>query len=87
MDLTPEWAFDERDRAAMAVALAEAAAAGEAGDVPVGAVLLMPVDGSWRGPATGGSATATLPPTPSCWPCGPGHVRWGAGAWRAAPST
>ena len=40
MDLTPDWAFDERDQAAMTLALAEAAAAGEAGDVPVGAVLL-----------------------------------------------
>lgn len=40
LDLTPDWAFDERDRAAMVLALAEAAAAGEWGDVPVGAVLL-----------------------------------------------
>ncbi|MCU0293377.1 MAG: nucleoside deaminase [Thermoanaerobaculaceae bacterium] len=40
MDLTPDWAFDERDQAAMTAALDEAVAAGRAGDVPVGAVLL-----------------------------------------------
>lgn len=40
MELTPDWAFDARDRAAMALALDEATTAGGAGDVPVGAVLL-----------------------------------------------
>ncbi|HNX49360.1 MAG TPA: nucleoside deaminase [Thermoanaerobaculaceae bacterium] len=40
MELTPDWVFDARDRAAMTLALAEATTAGGAGDVPVGAVLL-----------------------------------------------
>lgn len=40
MDLTPDWVFEERDREAMIAALVEAEAAGRAGDVPVGAVLL-----------------------------------------------
>ena len=42
VDLTPDWAFDARDRQAMALALEEAVAAGAAGDVPVGAVVLGP---------------------------------------------
>lgn len=42
VDLTPDWAFDARDREAMAWALEEAAAAGATGDVPVGAVVLGP---------------------------------------------
>ncbi|HVN77192.1 MAG TPA: nucleoside deaminase [Thermoanaerobaculaceae bacterium] len=37
---TPEWAFSDAERAAMAVALEEAREAGAAGDVPVGAVVL-----------------------------------------------
>ncbi|HPC83817.1 MAG TPA: nucleoside deaminase [Thermoanaerobaculaceae bacterium] len=40
VDLTPDWAFDARDRLAMAMALEEAEAAGAGGDVPVGAVVL-----------------------------------------------
>jgi tRNA(adenine34) deaminase len=35
----PDWAFDERDRRFMAAALAEAHAAAERGEVPVGCVL------------------------------------------------
>lgn len=42
VELTPDWAFDARDRQAMALALEEAASAGAAGDVPVGAVVLGP---------------------------------------------
>jgi tRNA(adenine34) deaminase len=41
-ELTPEWAFSETDRAAMAAALEEALAAEAAGDVPVGAVVVAP---------------------------------------------
>ena len=41
-DLTPDWAFDERDRELMAGALDRARLAGEAGDVPVGAVVVDP---------------------------------------------
>jgi tRNA(adenine34) deaminase len=40
--LTPDCAFDEADHAAMGLALAEAVAAGAAGDVPVGAVVVGP---------------------------------------------
>jgi tRNA(adenine34) deaminase len=40
VELTPAWAFTEADEAAMTVALEEAVCAGEAGEVPVGAVLL-----------------------------------------------
>jgi len=39
-ELTPEWAFDERDRGPMRRALDEARAAAVAGDVPVGAVVV-----------------------------------------------
>jgi len=39
-ETTPDWAFDDRDRAAMALALDEARRAGSAGDVPVGAVVV-----------------------------------------------
>lgn len=49
-DLTPDWAFDARDRLAMELALEEAAAAGAAGDVPVGAAVLGP-DGTVLGRA------------------------------------
>jgi tRNA(adenine34) deaminase len=37
---TPSWAFSEADRTAMRAALEEAALAGGAGDVPVGAVVV-----------------------------------------------
>ena len=37
---TPDWAFDDRDRLAMATALEEARAAGAGGDVPVGAAVV-----------------------------------------------
>ncbi|HPW55582.1 MAG TPA: nucleoside deaminase [Thermoanaerobaculaceae bacterium] len=47
-NLTPDWAFDARDRQAMAWALEQAAAAGAAGDVPVGAAVLGP-DGTLLG--------------------------------------
>jgi tRNA(adenine34) deaminase len=36
---TPDWVFSDADRAAMAMAMAEARAGGEAGDVPIGAVV------------------------------------------------
>jgi len=39
LELTPDWAFDEADRAAMSRALAEACRAGAGGDVPVGAAV------------------------------------------------
>ncbi len=39
---TPEWAFSDAERAAMATALEEARAAAAGGDVPVGAVVLGP---------------------------------------------
>lgn len=39
MELTPDWVFTDGDRAAMAAALVEAAAAAANGDVPVGAVV------------------------------------------------
>ncbi len=39
VDPTPEWVFSDADRAAMALALAEARDAAAAGDVPVGAVV------------------------------------------------
>ncbi len=39
---TPDWAFSDADRAAMAAALVEAATAQAAGDVPVGAVVTGP---------------------------------------------
>jgi tRNA(adenine34) deaminase len=42
VETTPEWVFDDADRAAMQAALAEAAAAGRAGEVPVGAVVIGP---------------------------------------------
>jgi len=44
-ELTPDWVFSGADRAAMSMALEEACAAAEAGDVPVGAVVAAP-DGS-----------------------------------------
>jgi tRNA(adenine34) deaminase len=37
---TPDWAFSDADRTAMSAALEEAALAGGAGDVPVGAVVV-----------------------------------------------
>jgi tRNA(adenine34) deaminase len=37
---TPDWAFTDADREAMATALAEAHAAAETGDVPIGAVVV-----------------------------------------------
>lgn len=37
--MTPDWVFTEGDRAAMTAALAEARAAAQGGDVPVGAVV------------------------------------------------
>ena len=37
--MLPSWVFDDNDRAFMAEALAEAVAAGERGEVPVGAVI------------------------------------------------
>ena len=40
MDLTPEWAFDAGEHAAMGEALEEATRASAAGDVPVGAVVV-----------------------------------------------
>jgi tRNA(adenine34) deaminase len=40
VDPTPEWVFTDVDREAMAAALAEARAAADAGDVPVGAVVV-----------------------------------------------
>ncbi|HVN31096.1 MAG TPA: nucleoside deaminase [Thermoanaerobaculaceae bacterium] len=39
-ELTPDWVFSEADGAAMGVALEEARVAAEAGDVPVGAVIV-----------------------------------------------
>lgn len=42
MELTPGWVFTADDRAAMTVALVEAAAAARTGDVPVGAVVTAP---------------------------------------------
>ncbi len=42
VELTPDWAFSEVDRSAMAAALEEARAAAAAGDVPVGAVVVSP---------------------------------------------
>jgi tRNA(adenine34) deaminase len=42
VELTPDWAFSEADRSAMAAALDEARAAAAAGDVPVGAVVMSP---------------------------------------------
>jgi tRNA(adenine34) deaminase len=42
VDLTPDWVFTGADRAAMAVALAEARAAANSGDVPIGAVVVDP---------------------------------------------
>ncbi|MGD1148223.1 MAG: nucleoside deaminase [Thermoanaerobaculaceae bacterium] len=41
-DPTPDWVFSDVERAAMAAALEEARAAADAGDVPVGAVVLGP---------------------------------------------
>ena len=38
--MLPSWVFDDNDRAFMAEALVEAVAAGERGEVPVGAVLV-----------------------------------------------
>ena len=38
-DLTADWVFSEADLVAMGLALAEARAAGEAGEVPVGAIV------------------------------------------------
>jgi tRNA(Arg) A34 adenosine deaminase TadA len=38
-ELTPDWVFSDADRAAMGMALEEARAAAEAGEVPVGAVV------------------------------------------------
>ncbi len=61
----------------MARALGEAAAAGEAGEVPVGAVLVDAKGASSPPPATGSSATMTRPRMPRCWSCGP--VRRGSG--------
>jgi tRNA(adenine34) deaminase len=40
LEMTPNWAFDEHDKAAMEAALAEARLAATAGDVPVGAVVV-----------------------------------------------
>ncbi len=42
VELTPDWAFDDRDLFAMAEALVEASHATGAGDVPVGAVVVDP---------------------------------------------
>lgn len=42
-ELTPDWAFSEADRHAMEMALAEAEAALQAGEVPVGAVVVSPL--------------------------------------------
>ncbi len=39
---TPDWAFSDDDRVAMRLALREARAAGDAGEVPVGAVVTGP---------------------------------------------
>jgi tRNA(adenine34) deaminase len=41
-ELTPDWVFSDADRTAMGVALQEARAAAEAGEVPVGAVVAAP---------------------------------------------
>jgi tRNA(adenine34) deaminase len=51
-ELTPDWVFDGRDRELMTSALEQARAAGEAGDVPVGAVV---VDGERRVLAVAGN--------------------------------
>lgn len=37
---TPDWVFDEHDRAAMALAVDEARAAGAGGEIPIGAVVV-----------------------------------------------
>ncbi len=44
-ELTPDWAFSDADRQAMRLALVEAHAAFEAGEVPVGAVVVSPLGG------------------------------------------
>ncbi len=41
-EVTPDWAFSDADRTAMELAVEEARAAGEGGDVPVGAVVVDP---------------------------------------------
>jgi tRNA(adenine34) deaminase len=40
LELSPDWAFDDRDHQAMGEALAEATLAAAAGDIPVGAVVV-----------------------------------------------
>jgi tRNA(adenine34) deaminase len=40
VELTPDWAFDDRDQYAMAEALLEAAKTAVSGDIPVGAVVV-----------------------------------------------
>src|SRR5512138_3377233 len=42
VELTPDWAFDDRDQVAMAEALRQASLAGRTRDVPVGAVVVDP---------------------------------------------
>jgi tRNA(adenine34) deaminase len=42
VELTPDWAFDERDSRAMAEALLEAGKTAASGDIPVGAVVVGP---------------------------------------------
>lgn len=42
VELTPDWVFDDSDRAAMKRALEEARSAESSGDVPVGAVVVDP---------------------------------------------
>ena len=41
-DPTPDWVFSDAERTAMTVAVEEARAAADSGDVPVGAVVLGP---------------------------------------------
>jgi tRNA(adenine34) deaminase len=42
VELTPDWAFDDRDQVAMAEALIEAGKTAGSGDIPVGAVVVDP---------------------------------------------
>lgn len=42
LELTPDWAFDDRDQQAMGEALVEAGKAAALGDIPVGAVVVDP---------------------------------------------
>lgn len=44
-ETTPDWVFKDADRVTMELALQEARAAGEGGDVPVGAVVVDPEGG------------------------------------------